>query len=106
MQRLHVEIGGKSLFPFRPVEITFSIRRFSVAKLRSRKFSRRQEGVVIFQLQNTVVMVVAKIFKRRDRITVKMVSELKVGIELNHKPEWGRDVLVDLGYHQTRAEIT
>ena len=33
------------------------------------------------------------------------MSELKVGVELDHKSERWRDVLVDLRYHQTRTEL-
>src|SRR6185437_10225395 len=105
MEEFHVEIRGKPLFALRSVEVAFAIGGFRIAKLPRSQLPRRQESVVVFQFQDAVIVLLAKVFKSRDGIAVEVVSELKVGIELNHKSErWG-NILVDLRNHQTRTEL-
>src|SRR6185503_11508973 len=105
MELLHVEIRGKPLFALRSVEVAFAIGGFRIAKLPRSQFPRRQESVVVFQFQDAVIVLLAKVFESSNGIPIEVVSELKVGIELDHKSERRRNVLVDLRNHQTRTEL-
>src|SRR6266480_1710028 len=105
MQYLHVKIGSKSLPTIVPFKITCLIGRLGVAKSSAAYFPWRQKRVVIFEPQNTVAVSFAKIVEGRDGVTVKMIVELKLRIELHHKPEGRWNIFVNFGHHQTRPEV-
>src|SRR6185436_7622205 len=68
-------------------------------------FSWCQKGIVVFQLQNTVVVFAAKVLQERDGVAVKMAPHLELRIKLHYESQWRRNVLINLRNHQAGSKL-
>src|SRR4029079_18721703 len=105
MHCLHVEIRGKSLLSFGPVKIAFLVNGLRRTKLGRAQFRWGQKSVVVFQLEDSVIVFAAEVFQRRYRIAVKVVAKLKVWIKLNCESKRRRNVFVDLSDDQAGTKL-
>ncbi|MCA1615640.1 MAG: hypothetical protein LC800_16375 [Acidobacteria bacterium] len=105
MQRLHVGVAGELLAAVGALKVAAAVGRGRVERERAGGFGGREEGVVVLQLDDRVVVLGAEVCEALDAVAEEVVVEAEVGVELDPEADGRRNLLVNLGDDEARAEL-
>src|SRR5438270_9993774 len=105
MEQFHVAIQGKLPDSIRTIQIAGTISCQSIDVTHAPQFTRREKRVVIFEVNDRVIMPAAKLLKAGHALAIEMMLQHKLRIVINHELEWWRNLLVDFRHDDARSKF-
>src|ERR1041385_8315276 len=98
VQCLHVLILGEALAPVWAFEVAAAVGRRGVERARAdAQLARGDEGVVVFEFEERVIVTRAEFFEAGDAVAEEVVLESEVRVVADDEADGRRNLLVDLG---------